>query len=229
MTLGLGIGANTAIFSVMNAVLLRPLPYREPDRLAMLWSGDSAHGLFEGRVSLLNFADWKSRSRAFENMTILAGQTFLLGGNDGPPERMRSARVAENFFPLLGVDPVLGRTFSADEEKRGEPVVILSYVAGRNANYGGTKQVLGSDLIMDGRKSRIIGVMPASFQYPFKDTQVWEPMTASSLLGDPRPRQSPVVLHLVRTGSTPARHGLAAGPVRDDCDRESTRDRTPGE
>ena len=177
MTLALGIGANTAIFSVMNAVLLRPLPYREPDRLAMLWSGDPAHGLYEGRVSLLNFADWKSRSRAFEGMTIFAGQTFLLGGSDGPPERMRSARVAEDFFSLLGVDPVLGRTFSVDEEQRGEPVVILSYGLWQR-EFGGTKQVLGSDLIMDGRKSRIVGVMPASFRYPFKDTQVWEPMTA---------------------------------------------------
>ena len=177
LTLALGIGANTAIFSVMNAVLLRPLPYREPGRLAMLWAGDSAHGLYEGRVSLLNFADWKSRSRTFEDMTIFAGQTFLLGGNDGPPERMRSARVSANFFPLLGVEPALGRTFSADEEKRGEPVVILSYGLWQR-EFGGAKQILGSDLVMDGRKSRIVGVMPASFQYPFKDTQVWEPMTA---------------------------------------------------
>ena len=79
LTLALGIGANTAIFSVINAVLLRPLPYREPDRLAMLWSEDSAHGLKEGRVSLLNFADWKSRSHTFEDMTLFIGQTFLLG------------------------------------------------------------------------------------------------------------------------------------------------------
>src|SRR5580704_4079192 len=123
LTLALGIGANTAIFSVINAALLRPLPYRAPDRLAMLWSADPAHGLQEGQVSLLNFADWKSRSRSFEDLTIFNGQTFLLGNNDGPPERMRSARVPANFFPLLGVAPILGRVFNADEEKRGEPVV----------------------------------------------------------------------------------------------------------
>src|SRR5580693_5947562 len=169
LTLALGIGANTAIFGVVNAVLLRPLPYREPGRLAMLWSEDSAHGIEEGRVSLLDFADWKSRSRTFEDMTICAGQTFLRGGNAGPPERMRSARVSANFFPLLGVEPALGRTFSADEEKRGEPVVILSYGLWQR-EFGGAKQVLGSDLVMDGRKSRIVGVMAASFQYPFKDT-----------------------------------------------------------
>src|SRR5580658_6413047 len=84
LTLALGIGANSAIFSVINAVLLRPLPYLAPDRLAMLWSEDSAHGLAEGHVSLLNFADWKSRSRTFEDMTVFIGQTFLLGNNDGP-------------------------------------------------------------------------------------------------------------------------------------------------
>ncbi|HEY6385983.1 MAG TPA: ABC transporter permease [Candidatus Acidoferrum sp.] len=177
LTLALGIGANTAIFSVINAVLLRPLPYKEPARLAMLWSEDSAHSIQEGRVSLLNFADWKARSRTFEDMTPFIGQTFLLGNKDGPPERMRSARVSANFFPLLGVEPILGRVFSPDEEERGESVAILSYGLWQR-RFGGSTQVLGSDIHLDARKSRIIGVMPASFQYPFADTQVWEPMTA---------------------------------------------------
>jgi predicted permease len=179
LTLALGIGANTAIFSVINAVLLRPLPYKEPGRLAMLWSEDSAHSIQEGRVSLPNFADWKTRSRTFEDMTPFIAQTFLLGSKDGPPERMRSTRVSADFFPLLGVEPILGRLFSLDEEKRGESVVVLSYGLWQR-RFGGSTQVLGSDLIMDARKSRVIGVMPASFQYPFGDTQVWEPMTAHS-------------------------------------------------
>jgi predicted permease len=177
LTLALGIGANTAIFSIVRAVLLKPLPYKDPARLAMLWSEDSAHGVEEGRVSLLNFADWKNRSHSFEDLTYFIGQTFLLGNKDGPPERMRSARVPANFFPLLGVEPMLGRVFSADEEKKGERVIVLSYGIWQR-RFGGAAQALGSDLIMDGRRSRIIGVMPASFQYPFADTQVWEPMTA---------------------------------------------------
>ncbi len=177
LTLALGIGANSAIFSVINAVLLRPLPYKDPSRLAMLWSEDSAHGLREGRVSLPNFADWKSLSTSFEDMTPFGAQTFLLGGNDGPPERMRSARVQANFFPLLGIEPVLGRAFSADEERAGESVALLSYGLWQR-RFGGSAQVLGSNFIMDARSVRIIGVMPASFQYPFADTQVWEPMTA---------------------------------------------------
>jgi predicted permease len=177
LTLAVGIGATLAIFSIINAVLLRPLPYKDPGRLAMLWSEDSAHGLQEGRVSLLNFADWKNRSHTFEDMTLFIGQTFLLSGKDNVPERMRSARVSANFFPLLGVKPALGRVFSAEEENRGEAVIVLSNGLWQR-HFGGSAQALGSDLIMDGRKSRIIGVMPSTFHYPFADTQVWEPMTA---------------------------------------------------
>lgn len=177
ITLAIGLGANSAIFSVINAVLLRPLPYKEPRRLAMLWSEDPAHGLHESRVSLSNFIDWKNRNHSFDDMTLFIGQTFLLGANDGPPERLRSARVFANFFPLLGVEPLLGRVFTADEEKRAEPVVVLSYGFWQS-HFAGSAQALGSDLLMDGRKLRIIGVMPASFQYPFADTQVWEPVTA---------------------------------------------------
>src|SRR5258708_33300835 len=85
LTLAVGIGANTAIFSVIQAVLLQPLPYRDPGRLAMLWSEDPVHGIQEGRVSLLNFADWKSRSHAFEDMTVFIGHTFLLSTTYAPP------------------------------------------------------------------------------------------------------------------------------------------------
>ncbi len=175
LTLALGIGANTAIFSLIDAVLLRPLPYREPGRLAMLWTDDPAHDDHEGRVALLNFQDWKNQSHTFQDLTLFCGQTFLLGSN-GAPERARSARVPANFFPLLGVEPILGRVFSKDEEKRGERVLVLSYGLWQR-RFGGSSQALGSDLIMDGRSSRIIGIMPSQFQYPFADTQVWEPIT----------------------------------------------------
>ncbi len=176
LTLALGIGANTAIFSLIDAVLLRPLPYREPGRLAMLWTDYPAHNDHEGRVALLNFQDWRNQSRTFQDMTLFCGQTFMLG-TDGPPERLRSARVPANFFPLLGVEPILGRVFSRDEEKRGERLLILSYGLWQR-RFGCSSQAIGSDLLMDGRSSRIIGVMPSQFQFPFPDTQVWEPITS---------------------------------------------------
>jgi len=206
LTLALGIGANSAIFSVIDAVLLRPLPYRAPNRLAMLWSEDSTHGLKEGRVSLLNFADWKSRSHIFEDMTVFIGQTFLLGNNDGPPERLREARVPTSFFPLLGVEPILGRLFTADEERRWEGVALLSYGLWQR-RFGGSPNVLGADIVKDGRKSRIIGVMPSSFQFPFPDTQVWEPITTHPYWAerdrtDQRTASNWYVLGRIRAGAT---------------------------
>jgi hypothetical protein len=111
LTLALGIGANTAIFSLINAVLLRPLPYKDPGRLAMLWTDDPADDAHEGRVSLPDAHDWQSRNRSFEDMTVFIGQTFLLG-TEGSPERLRSARVPANFFPMLGVTPAAGRVFT---------------------------------------------------------------------------------------------------------------------
>jgi predicted permease len=176
LTLAMGIGANSAIFSIVEAVLLRPLPYKDPGRLAMLFSGDPARELHEGLVSLLNFADWRARSHSFEDMTAYIGQTFLLH-TGGAPERMRSARVSANFWPLLGVRPLLGRVFTAEEESRRERLAILSYQLWQQ-QFGGSKEVLGQRLIMDDRTYTVIGVMPPDFHFPFADTKVWEPVTA---------------------------------------------------
>jgi predicted permease len=205
LTLALGIGANSAIFSVVEAVLLRPLPYKDPSRLAMVFSGDPARELQEGRVSLLNFADWRSQSRSFDDMTIFIGQTFLLR-TDGSPERMRSARVAANFWPLLGVEPLAGRVFTADEEQRGKRMAVLSYQLWQQ-QFGGTKEALGSRLVMDDRSYVVIGVMPPDFHFPFPDTKVWEPVTAHPYWTT-RDRKSPrtdsiwLALGRIKTGVT---------------------------
>ena len=120
-----------------------PLPYKDPGRLAMLFSGDPARELHEGRVSLLNFWDWKSQNHSFEDMTVFIGQTFLLG-TDGPPERMRSARVPANFWTLLGEEPVLGRVFTPEEEKRGDRVAVLSHQLWQQ-RFGGSQEALGAN------------------------------------------------------------------------------------
>lgn len=176
LTLALGVGATSAIFSIVQTVLLQPLPYKEPGRLAMVLAGDPARELQEGRTSLLNFEDWKTQSHSFEDMTLFTPQTFLLG-TSGAPERLRSARVSANFWPMLGVQPALGRVFTSEEEKKRERVVVLGYDLWQQ-QFGGSHQVLGADLIMDGRNYRIIGVMPPQFHFPFSDTKVWEPITA---------------------------------------------------
>jgi hypothetical protein len=109
-------------------------------------------------------------------MTAFIGQTFLLGTN-GSPERMRSARVQANFWPLLGVKPLLGRVFTPEEEQRGDRVAVLSYQLWQQ-QFGGTKEALGSRLVMDDRTYLVIGVMPPDFHFPFSDSRVWEPITA---------------------------------------------------
>ena len=198
LTLAFGIGANSAVFSIVEAVLLRPLPYKDPSRLAMIFSGDPARELHEGRVSLLNFADWRNQNRSFEDMTAFIGQTFLLR-TGGLPERMRSARVEANFWPLLGVEPLLGRVFTAEEEKRGERVAVLSYQLWQE-QFGGAVDALGSRLTMDDRSYLVIGVMPQEFRFPFPDTRVWEPVTAHPywMTRDRGPRSDSVWLVLGR-------------------------------
>jgi putative ABC transport system permease protein len=176
LTLSLGIGATSTIFSVVEAVLLCPLPYEDPSRLAMLFSGDPARELHEGRVSLLNFADWKARNHSFQDMTAYIGQTFLLRTGD-VPERLRSARVRANFWPILGVKPRLGRVFSPEEESRGDRMAVLSYELWQR-RFGGSNEALGQPFVMDDRTYIVTGVMPPGFHFPFADTQVWEPVTA---------------------------------------------------
>lgn len=184
LTLALGIGANTAIFSVVNAVVLRPLPFREPDRLAMLWTDDVARGIHEGFTSYLTMTDWRSRSQLFSDMAIFTDNPLTLTGFY-EPERVKGEFVSANLFPLLGIEPFLGQTFSADQEEQREQVVVLSYGLWQR-RYGGASDVVGKSLEIDGdqnsykggpRAARIIGVMPAGFYFPDKETQLWEPAT----------------------------------------------------
>jgi predicted permease len=184
LTLALGIGANTAIFSVVNAVLLRPLPFRDPGRLAMLWTDDASRGIHEGVTPYLTMTDWRTQSQLFADMAIFTANPLTLTGSN-EAERLKGEFVSANLFPLLGVDPVLGQTFSADQEERQEQVVVLSYGLWQR-RYGGASDVIGKSLDIDGdqnsskggpRAPRIIGVMPAGFYFPDKETQLWEPAT----------------------------------------------------
>jgi len=184
LTLALGIGATTAIFSVVNAVMLRPLPYRSPNRLAMLWADNPKRDLHEEVTSYLNFTDWRSQSRTFADMALFTGNSLVLSGVE-EPERILGAFVSANLFSVLGVSPVLGRTFTPDEEARGEHIVVLSYGLWQR-QFGGVPEVIGKSVVFDGdmtawkhdaRSVRIIGVMPRGFYFPNKETQLWEPAT----------------------------------------------------
>jgi putative ABC transport system permease protein len=177
LTLALGIGANTAIFSLVKAVLLRPLPYHDPDRLAMLWTDDPKRNIHEEGTSYPNFQDWRSQNQLFTDMAICSRgiPAFLTGGDE--PERVMRDYVSANIFPLLGVTPALGRTISPDDEQRGARVVVLSHGLWQR-RFGGSPDAISKTLEIDGQTSQVIGVMPANFYFPTKDTQLWEPVTA---------------------------------------------------
>src|SRR5215510_6023934 len=176
LTLALGIGANTAIFSLVNAVLLRPLPYHDPDRLAMLWTNDVKRNIHEEGTSYPNFLDWRSQTQLFTDLAICSrgNPVILTGGNE--PERVMGEYVSANLFPLLGVTPALGRSFSQDDEYRRRRVVVISHGLWQR-RLGAAPDVIGKTLEVNGQTSQVIGVMPADFYFPTKETQLWEPVT----------------------------------------------------
>ncbi len=171
ITLGLGIGANTAIFRVVNAVLLRPLPYKEPDRLAMLWTDDAKRDLREELTSDRLFQNWRSQNSTFADMAIFGERAKVL--TDESPERVKMAYVSANLMPMLGVAPALGRTFSPEENERRERVIVLSHGLWQR-RFGGDPTVIGKTLRFDSTDTgQIIGVMPAGFYFPDKEIQFW--------------------------------------------------------
>jgi putative ABC transport system permease protein len=182
ITLALGIGANTAIFSVVNGVLLRPLPYYEPDRLAMLWKDNAKQDLHEDGTSVENFREWRAQSQRFADMAVFAGvnSVFLTGGDE--PEPARIVRASAHLFTLLGVKPALGRTFTAEEEERRERVVVIGSGLWQR-RFGGAPDVIGETLEINGQTSRVIGVMPEGFYFPTKEALLWEPTTLFEFYG----------------------------------------------
>jgi putative ABC transport system permease protein len=175
-TLALGIGANTAIFSAVNAVLLRPLPYRDPNRLVYIWSAEKARGINQSTVSIPDFRDWQQQNHVFAGMTALFASTFNFSGANEPLQ-VNGWTVATNFFDVLGARPQLGRTFVPDEEQWGKHrVAILSHTLWMSS-FGGNASVLGKEVTVDAEPFTIIGVMPAEFSSSHSEVQLWVPMS----------------------------------------------------
>jgi predicted permease len=170
LTLALGIGGSTAVFSLINGVILRPLPYPDPERLVMVWTESSASRTVPSAYA--NYVDWKKQCSAFENLAIYDPIRCLLTVSDRT-EGGRGARVSASFFSVLGVAPFLGREFSAEEEKQRARVAILGYRLWQD-RFAGVSNVVGRTLEIDGQRSEIIGVMPESFGFPGGDTEFWE-------------------------------------------------------
>src|SRR5258705_2589868 len=174
ITLALGIGANTAIFSLVNAVLLKPLPFSDAERLVMVYEDEANIGAPVSDPAPGTFADWKAQQSVFDDMAVFNWTQLNLTG-DGEPEKVPSYGVTANAFPLLGVLPAIGRNFTADEDKPGgAKVAILSHGLWQQ-RYGGERSILGRQIVLNGEKHTVIGLMPADFQFRTTSAAIWIP------------------------------------------------------
>jgi predicted permease len=174
VTLALGIGANTAIFSLVSAVLVRPLKYRDAERLVMVWEDASATGFSRDNPAAANYADWKAEQRSFEAMAATRQQTFDLTG-DGEPEKLYAFGVESNFFSLLGVEPALGRTLLPGEDSADTRVCVISNGLWQR-RFGGERSIVGREVLLNGEKYTVVGVMPKGFQFELAGVDLWTPL-----------------------------------------------------
>ncbi len=175
LALALGIGANTAIFSVVNAVLLRPLPYREPDRLVQLWCSEPARGISRMGFAPPDFREVRDQNQVFEQMAAFYYRNYTLMGT-AEPERLRGVILSPEMFRLLGVKPALGRDFLPEEETFGKHrVVILSHGLWLR-RFASDPAILNRSLMLDGESYTVVGVMPPQFQFPIGQSALWAPM-----------------------------------------------------
>jgi len=170
-TLALAIGANTAMFSVLNAVLLRPLPYRAPEQLAMLWTEDPTQNRREGRSALWSVEQWRSQSQSFADMATFDSVSMTLAADDGA-EQIVGASISANLLPLLGIQPALGRSFSADEAEQQQRLVLISHRFWQS-RFGGSHDALGATLMLNGVPHQIVGILPADFEIAMLAADVW--------------------------------------------------------
>jgi putative ABC transport system permease protein len=174
LTLALGIGANTAIFSVVKGVLLSSLPYPNPEQLAMVWCDNRRQGIPDDITSYPNFVDWRDRNKTFQGMAGVTSDRYNLTGT-GEPEEIRGATVSINFFQLMGVNPVHGRAFTAEEEQPGrDRVVVLSHSLWQR-RFGGDPGILNKTISLSDEPYTVVGIMPPGFQFPEK-TEIWGPL-----------------------------------------------------
>jgi predicted permease len=172
-TLALGIGGSTSIFTVVNAALLRGLPYKSPDRLYHLWEKTPQTEFSKREFSYPDYQDYQQNS-SFEGLAAYTGGGAIMSGG-GEPESIFAPRVSANFFSVLGVDPVLGRTFQGDEDKQGGPkVTVLTYGLWQR-RFGGDTGIVGKALTINGESYTVIGVLPASFQFALRAADLWLP------------------------------------------------------
>jgi putative ABC transport system permease protein len=203
LALGLGIGANTAIFSLVDRVLIRPLPYADPDRLVTLWEDASFMMFPRNSPTVANFVDWDKQNQVFAALAASRDRAGSLTG-DGPPEMILGGAVTLNLFDVLGVQPVLGRAFTEEDDRLGENVIILSYGLWQS-RYAGDPGVIGRSVLMNDAKTTIVGVMPSGFTLPKRKTQFLSPAQFTPQMLNNRKSHLLNVVARLKPGVTPER------------------------
>ena len=174
-TLALGIGANTAIFSVVSSVMLKPLPYRDADRLVMVWEDNTQRGFPQDTPAPGNFVAWCDQNRVFDDMAAMVRDSFNLTGM-GEPERLEGLRVTSSLFPVLGVKPAIGREFLAADDQPGAANVVILNDSLWQRRFSRDPDVIGKSIALNGQGYRIVGVMPRSFHAPISDNELYIPL-----------------------------------------------------
>jgi putative ABC transport system permease protein len=203
ITMTLCVAAATTIFSIVNAVLLRPLPYTDAGRLVMLWERNVEKERLTNPVAPANFTDWREGLDVFEDIGASRDQMYVLTGTDAP-EMILAYRFSANFFPLLGVPPVLGRTFTPDDDRAGnDRVVVLSHKLWQR-RFGGDRNITDRAITLNGESYAVIGVMPPDFDYPGGGVELWTPLALTPSQSANRSIRVLRLLGRLKPGVTPA-------------------------
>jgi len=201
LTLALGVGANTAIFSVVNAVMLQPLPFPEPGRLVRVWETNPKRNIPFFSASVPNYVSWKDQARCFEEIGAFGGASLNLTG-DGEPERLPAGEITASVFPLLRIQPLRGRAFLPEEERpNGAGVAILSEALWRR-RFAADPGIVGRFIELNGAPRQVVGIAPAALQFP-RNAEIWVPMRID-LAHEDRSNHMIEVIARLRSGVTPA-------------------------
>ena len=201
LTLALGIGANTAIFSVVNALLIRPLPFPELDRVVALWDKMPSRGVLHNEVTMANYLDWRAQNQSFDQLALSSWWSTNLSLE--PPERVQGFRVTANFLDVVGVKPVMGRGFVDEENQPGkDAVAILAYGLWQR-RFGSDPNIVNKTIILNGVTRTVIGVMPPGFNYP-KGAEVYAPLAITPELARSRESHGYYVIGRLKPNASPA-------------------------
>ncbi|MEN3330906.1 MAG: hypothetical protein V7641_271 [Blastocatellia bacterium] len=225
LTLALGIGANTAIFGIINTVLMHPLPFREPHRLVMLWETNLEEGVSQDQVSPPNLRDWRDQSQVFDGVAAFASTNFTLTGLD-ETEKINGSQITPELLPLLGVNPIKGRVFASDEGQPGRDQVVLVAQGLWQRRFGADPNLVSKTITLDGKTYEVVGIMPAGFEFPkwlepvgsknATKAELWTPLSLNNEDANKRGARYLSAIARLKPGVTAAQAQAALVPIAQD-------------